>query len=41
MDELESLEGQEVYGIIGKLINDPDTSRRRVLTTGNKAIPYY
>ncbi len=39
MEELELLEGQEFYGIIGKLVNDSDTNRRRVITRGNKVIP--
>ena len=39
MDELEILEGQEFYGVIGELVNDPDTNRRRVITRGNKIIP--
>lgn len=39
MDELDLIEDKEFYGIIGVLIIDPDTNRRRVITKGNQVVP--
>lgn len=39
MEELVLIEGQKFYGIIGELVIDPDTNRRRVITKGNEVVP--
>ena len=39
MSDLDELEGQELYGVIGKLVIDPDTNRRRVITISNNTVP--
>ena len=35
MDDLSLNEGEEFYGILGELIIDPETGRRRVVTQDN------
>ena len=37
MDDL--VEGQKFYGVIGKLVIDPETNRRRVVTIENQVVP--
>lgn len=37
MDDIEV--GQEFYGVIGKLIIDPETNRRRVFTISDQIVP--
>ena len=38
MNDFSLTEGEEFYGILGELIIDPDTERRRVITKNNSNI---